>query len=293
MQYTRLIKKASKDLINGRGSTVENVSKIAYYGFVQNLVFSALQSALFAMLPGFDDEEEEEGELDKKTMRTVNSMIDTLLRGSGLAGAVVSTIKNAIIRYQAENEKGFTADHTYTVLELANVSPPIGSKLRKVYSAIQTEKYNRDVIDYMGYHVLLNGKLNTSPKYEIIANIASAGLNIPADRLLAEIKSINEALDSRNTAYQRAALALGWKTYDVNVKNEEQDLIKAYFKAEKKEASKEKAKANREAKKIEEEDRIKAMSPQERIQYNNEQYRKRSAAGRKAAETRRKNIANR
>lgn len=293
MQYTRLIKKASKDLINGRGSTVENVSKIAYYGFVQNLIFSSLQSALFAMVPGFDDEEEEEGEFDKKAVRTVNSMIDTLLRGSGLAGAVVATIKNAIMKYQSEKEKGFTADHTYTVLELANVSPPIGSKLRKVYSAIQTEKYNKDVLDYMGMHVLLDGKFNPSPAYEIISNIASAGLNIPADRLLVEIKSINEALDSRNTAYQRAALALGWKTYDVNVKNEEQDLIKAYFKAERKEQGKIKAKQKREDKKKEEQDRIKAMSPQERGEYNNEKYREKVAAARKAAETRRKNRANR
>ena len=145
----------------------------------------------------------------------------------------------------------------------------------------------------MGMHVLLDGKFNPSPAYEIISNIASAGLNIPADRLLVEIKSINEALDSRNTAYQRAALALGWKTYDVNVKNEEQDLIKAYFKAERKEQGKIKAKQKREDKKKEEQDRIKAMSPQERGEYNNEKYREKVAAARKAAETRRKNRANR
>jgi hypothetical protein len=144
----------------------------------------------------------------------------------------------------------------------------------------------------MGMHVKLDGKFNPSPNYEIIANIASAGLNIPLDRLLVEVKSINEALDSRNTAFQRAALALGWKTYDVNVKNEEQDLIKAYFKAERKEASKEKAAEKRELKKKEEENRIKAMSPQERSQYKREQYLKRSASARKAAETRRKNRQN-
>jgi len=41
MQYTRLMKKAGKDIINRRGSDVENLSKIAYYGFVQNLIFSS------------------------------------------------------------------------------------------------------------------------------------------------------------------------------------------------------------------------------------------------------------
>ena len=78
----------------------------------------------------------------------------------------------------------------------------------------------------MGYDLTVGGKLNPSPNYEIIANLASAVGNLPLDRLLSEVKSITEAFDSRNTSYQRIALALGWRTWDVNVKNEEQDLIK-------------------------------------------------------------------
>ena len=63
------------------------------------------------MIPGFDDDEEDfktdkerekylekqQRKEDGKVVRVANSMIDTLLRGSGLAGAVVSTIKNVII----------------------------------------------------------------------------------------------------------------------------------------------------------------------------------------------------
>jgi hypothetical protein len=293
MQYTRLMKKAGKDIINRRGSDVENLSKIAYYGFVQNLIFSSLQSALFALIPGFDDEEEDDAKLEDKAIRTANSMVDTILRGSGLAGAVISTLKNAVMRYQKEDKKGYTADHTYTMLELANVSPPIGSKLRKIYSAIQTKKFNKEVIDYMGMHVKLDGRLNPSPNYEIIANVSSAVANIPADRLLSEIKSINEAFDSRNTSYQRLALALGWRTWDVNVKNEEQDLIKAYFKQQKKELSKKKAAEKRKAKKQEEINKLKAMTPEEIIEYKAKQYKKKSESARKAAETRRKNKAKR
>ena len=289
MQYVRLMKKAGKDIVNRRGSDVENLSKIAYYGFVQNLIFSSLQSALFALIPGFDDEEEDDAKLEDKAIRTANSMVDTILRGTGIAGAVIATLKNAIMRYKKEDEKGFTADQTYTMLELANLSPPIGSKLRKVYSAIQTRKFNKDVIDYMGMHVKLDGKLNPSPNYEIIANISSAVANIPADRLLSEIKSINEAFDSRNTSYQRAALALGWRTWDVNVKNEEQDLIKTYFKQQRKELGKKKAAEKRKAKKQEEINKLKAMTPEERIEYKAKQYKKKSESARKASETRRKN----
>ncbi|MDB4334631.1 hypothetical protein N9988_00210, partial [bacterium] len=289
MQYTRLMKKAGKDIINRRGSDVENLSKIAYYGFVQNLIFSSLQSALFALIPGFDDEEEEDAKVEDKIIRTGNSMVDTILRGSGLAGAVISTLKNAIMRYQKEDKKGYTADHTYTMLELANISPPIGSKLRKIYSAIQTKKFNKEVIDYMGMHVKLDGKLNPSPNYEIIANVSSAVGNLPLDRLLSEVKSINEAFDSRNTSYQRLALALGWRTWDVNVKNEEQDLIKAYFKQQKKESNKKIAAEKRKAKKEEEIAKMKAMTPKQLKQYKRDKYTKKKQAAKKAAETRRKN----
>ena len=59
MQITRLIKKDALDLINGRGDWKVKVSRIAYYGAVQNLIFSSLQSALFALIPGFDDDEED------------------------------------------------------------------------------------------------------------------------------------------------------------------------------------------------------------------------------------------
>ena len=176
-------------------------------------------------------------------------MVDTILRGSGLAGAVVSTLKNGILRYYKEEDKGYTADHTQTILELMNISPPIGSKFRKVYSAIQTEKYEKDVIGEMGWDVTVDGKLNPSPRYQTVANIASAAVNLPLDRALVEVKGITEALDSRNTAYQRIALGLGWRTWDVNAKNEEQDYVKVVSKQTKKEEQARKRKAKAKAKK--------------------------------------------
>lgn len=241
MQYTRLMKKAAQDLVNGRGDWRTNVSKIMYYGFIQNLIFATLQQAAFALLPGFEPEEDEEEfqeDVNQKQIKILNSMIDTILRGSGLAGAVVSTLKNAIRRYQFEDAKGFTADHAYTLLELANISPPIGSKLRKVYNAIQTKKFDADVLEARGLAF-------DSPAYEIIGNLASAGANIPLDRALAEVRAITEALDSRNTAMQRMALALGWRTWDVNIKNEEHQLIKTEAKARRKEEGIQKAKETR------------------------------------------------
>ena len=90
MQYARLMKKAGIDLIKGRGDWKSNVSKIIYYGAIQNIIFNAMQQALFALA---FDEEEEEKELQRQT-RLANGMLDSILRGTGIYGAVVATGKN-------------------------------------------------------------------------------------------------------------------------------------------------------------------------------------------------------
>jgi len=250
MQYTRLMKKAGLDLINGRGDAKTHISKIVYYGFIQNLIFSTLQNALFAMIPGFneDDEETEETiseQLDRKKTRIANGMIDTILRGSGVAGAAMSTIKNAYMKYIEQEERGFLADHTYTILELANLSPPIGSKLRKVYSGIQTKKKKKDAIAERGYDITIDGKFNLGASYEVTGDIVSGVTNLPLDRVVAEINALTEALDDRNTKWQRLALAMGYRTWDVKAKNEEHDRIKSEGKARRKKEGIEKGKKTR------------------------------------------------
>ena len=261
MQYTRLMKKAMLDLANGRGDAKTHISKIMYYGAVQNFIFSALQSALFAMIPGFDEEEEESGlttkELEKKRekeqrkedtryLRIINSMTDSVLKGSGVKGAVLATIKNTITEYFKQKEKGWTADHAYTLLAALSLSPPIGSKIRKIYSAIQSEKFDRDVLEARGFSVMQDGKVNLSPIYSIIGSLVSGTANIPMDRMVDIINSMVEATDNRNTTWQRIALAMGWKTWDVGAKNEEHDLIIQEAKEKRKEEGKKKAKKTRE-----------------------------------------------
>jgi hypothetical protein len=255
MQYTRLMKKSMQDLANRRGDPKTHISKIIYYGAVQNFIFSALQSALFAIIPGFDEEDESEmteKELEKlerkndqRTLRIINSMTDSVLKGSGVRGAVIATLKNTITEYFKQEEKGFTADHTYTILQALSLSPPIGSKARKLYSAIQTKKFERDTLAARGFDVTADGKLNLSPAYSIIGSLTSAIGNVPLDRVVDELNSIVESLDSRNTTWQRIALALGWKTWDVGAKNEEHDQIKVEAKKQRKEEGKVKAKETR------------------------------------------------
>ena len=88
MQYARLIKKAASDIKNGRGDFKTNVSKIVYYMLVQNLIFNALQQAIFAVAFGDIEEEDEKS----KYVNIANGMADSLLRGLGYGGALVDTL---------------------------------------------------------------------------------------------------------------------------------------------------------------------------------------------------------
>ncbi len=206
MQYARMIKKAGLDLANGRGDAKTNISKILYYGAMQNFIFSALQNALFAL--AFDEEEEEKTQ--QRYSRIANNMSDTILRGTGIYGAAASTLKNIALQFIRQEQKGHRADHAYTVIEGINLSPPIGSKIRKLYSATQSIKFNRDEVAEMGFHI-------DNPAYDAIANTTSAITNIPLDRAIRITDNARAALDKNNQAWQRIALVLGWNTWDLGI----------------------------------------------------------------------------
>ena len=264
------MKKATLDLVNGRGDWKTNVSKIIYYGGVQNFVFSALQSALFSFIPGFGDDEEydEEDAKNKKlegaTARIINSMIDSILRGSGLTGAVVSTLKNAVMKYMEQEEKGYNADHVYTFLSIMAISPPMGSKLSKLYKAQQTKRFEQDALQARPFGIVADGRVNLGPGYRIVGNIAAATVNFPLDRVVDEVTSLSEALDNRNTEWQRLALAVGWKSWAVGAKNEEHDLLKAEGKVRRKAEGKVQAAETRAANKKAEAERYAGLTREEK-----------------------------
>jgi len=214
MQYTRRMKKSVIDLAKGRGDFKTNVSRIVYYGAVQNFVFNALQSALFAL--AFDDDEDKK-KLAKRD-RVVNGMADSILRGLGIPGAVFATGKNAIIEWAKQNKKGFTGDQTYTLIQLLNISPPIGSKVRKFYSSTQTEKFNKKIIPEMSMWDISN------PRYQSIGNAVEAITNVPMGRTVNKMNNIKQALDSDHQTWQRIAMMLGWNRWDVGVKDS--DVLK-------------------------------------------------------------------
>jgi len=209
MQYTRIIKKAALDLANKRGDAKTNISKIIYYGALQNLIFTSLQNAIFAL--AFSDVEEDEEK--EKYSRIANGMADTILRGTGIYGAILATLKNVALEFVDQTKKGHRQDHAYTIIEGLNLSPALGSKARKVYSATQAVKFNSDEMMSRGFHI-------DNPAYEAVANVTSAATNLPVDRALRITDNLREATNKENQAWQRIALTLGWSTWDLGIEGQ-------------------------------------------------------------------------
>ena len=208
IQYMRLTKKAALDLKNGRGDAKTNISKIIYYTAVQNFIFYALQQALFAMLFGDDDDEEF---MKTKGIRVANGMSDTILRGLGIGGAILSTLKNMALTLSKELNKEYNPDESSLVIEFLNLSPPVGIKARKISKFQKGLYWNKDEI----YNTSLLDPSN--PLYEASANLIEATTNIPLARLYNKTQNVSEALNAEHEAWQRVALFLGWSDWDVGI----------------------------------------------------------------------------
>ena len=245
MQYARLVQKAYKDLINRRGDAKTNMSKIVYYMAVQNLIFTALQSALGSMIG--DDEED----MMPTYERIANNMVDNFVGGFGIGGQAVVTVKGTIQEFFKQEGKDWGSDHAYTILRLFGLSPTIGSKGRKVYSAIQTNKFNKEVMEEMS---LLNVD---NPAYSIFGNLVSAVFNVPLDRLVKKVDNIDAAITEDINTWQRIALMMGWNTWDLGIKDQDILDLKEEIKEKKKiEKEKDKKKKKEEKKKEKEKEKI-------------------------------------
>ena len=203
MQYNRLIKKAYLDLVNGRGDWRSNLSKIIYYSTIQNIIFNALQNAMFAIM--FDDDEDEIPQ--GKVIRTANGMADSLLRGMGYGGAAVSTFKNIILKLYLEGQED-TPEYEDAALELLDFSPPISSKVTKLRSAFRSLSWDADEIAKKGFSL-------DNPAYLAGGQILSASLNIPLDRVFKKYNNMSSAMREDVETWQRIALFSGWADWEI------------------------------------------------------------------------------
>merc|ERR1712078_107875 len=207
LQYARLTKKAALDLANGRGDWKTNASKIVYYGVAQNLIFTALQSALFSMFLDDDDEVTEDDE--KKLTYALNSVLDGTLRGMGYAGATIAALKNLGMELYDQNQKREKGERVYNgaltlVQKGLSISPPLSKKIGDI---VEAERYQ----DWRQYKY--------SPFYQNYAkaNYVSGILNVPVDRVFKKLENMNAMSTEYNDAWQNVLLGLGWSPYSVDV----------------------------------------------------------------------------
>ena len=213
MQYARLIKKASSDLINRRGDMKTNISKIIYYAAVQNLIFNALQQAIFAIAFGDIDEEEEED----KYINIANGMADSLLRGLGVAGAFVSVGKNVIKRVIDESEKP-NPKYEKVGYELTRISPPISSKLSRINQAARAFQWEKEEMREKGFAI-------DNPALLAGANVVSATTNVPLDRLVKKTNNVVQATTQDLDMWERLALLGGWQDWEIGADKEDKKPV--------------------------------------------------------------------
>jgi hypothetical protein len=203
MQYNRLIKRNAQDLFEGRGNKAEKISRIAYYSTVQNFIFNALSKALFAV--GFGDDDEE---TVKKYSSIGNGMVDSLLRGSGLTGNAALAVKNVAmdVADRFDRPRPNFQDAAWKAL---TVSPPIYSKVSKLRGAGYSLGYTTK--DNMFDPSLDNPALSAG------AQIASATLNLPLDRVLRKAQNIEAAMSDEAEWWQKSALMMGWSEWELGM----------------------------------------------------------------------------
>ena len=215
-QYSRIMKKASLDLVNGRGDWKDNVSKILYYGALQNIIFTTLQSALFAVAFN-DDDEEQKSFLEKyKGVKTLNSMTDNVLRGLGIGGAVVSTIKNIALDIYDRSKKS-RPEYPDVAFKLLDVSPPIDIKVSKFKQGMTTWEYGRKDPEAKDPFNINN------PAYEAAAKVVASTTNVPLDRIYQKVENIKGALNDDNENWKRLAMGLGWPEWQLMSEEEKEE----------------------------------------------------------------------
>ena len=210
-QYTRITKRAVEDLMAGRGDKGENIRKIIYYSVAQNLLFNGMSNAMFGDIWETDEQAANPNVQKRKqdrNIRTVNGMLDTMLRGSGIKGAAISTLKNMLIKVYNENKKS-RPEYANVALEALDFVPSLDTKIRKLRAAGNAISWNYKDIKKLG---LMDSK---NPAYLASSNVISAATNFPADRLLMKFNNMRAVMTEEMEGWQKVSRALGWSEYAV------------------------------------------------------------------------------
>ena len=158
----------------------------------------------------FDDDDEIPQD---KVVRIGNGMMDSILRGLGIGGAAVSTVKNIALKLAQEGAKR-SPKYDEAAWEMLDLSPPISSKVTKMRSAGRTVSWNAKEIKEKGFSL-------DNPAYLAGGQVLSAATNIPLDRVIKKGNNIADAVREESEVWQKIALLLGWSMWELEDKKKE------------------------------------------------------------------------
>ena len=219
-QYARIIKRSTQDLIAGRGDPKTHLSRIAYYGFLQNAIFNFLQQGMFAAMMGDDDDDEDDSETpealakqeeskNKKMFKVANSMTDGILRGIGVGGAIVSAAKNLAIKYYERSKKTRNQRLAETLKDgVTAVSPPISSKLSKIAKVGNSMEWGKKEIEFDEMSL-------KHPYVTAASNAIAAATGLPTDRAVGMAIDAVDIASSETETWMKPLIALGWPKWQL------------------------------------------------------------------------------
>ena len=214
-QYARIMKRSAQDLYNGRGKPATHISRIVYYGVIQNAVFNYLQQAMFAAMMGDDDESDEEmtevqeASNNKKLLSVANSMTDGVLRGIGVAGVIFSVLKNLGIKIYQKSDKKRNKNYKMTIFEeLLKMSPPLSSKLTKMGKAGSSIEWGQKEIEF--------DKMSLKHPYVTATASAIAGVtSLPVDRAVGMAIDAVDVASADTEAWMKPLIIMGWPKWQL------------------------------------------------------------------------------
>ena len=216
-QMARIQKKTALDLVNGRGDAKSNVSKLAYYAFVQSTLFYGLQQGFYSSFMSEDDDKLTEKQkiakykdFDKRLDRIGTSTFQGILTGSGLPGKIAVTGWNTFFEARKQYSKGYAGKDFFPVLNKAlSISPTLGSKVSRMgrnwNSLIFSDftKRGREVKNLYGPFDPQN------PNNKAYLSMFGTATNIPLDRIIQKMENIQGVLNENNENWERVAMFFG------------------------------------------------------------------------------------
>ena len=256
IQYNRIILKAIDDVRNNRGSKRNNLARIVYYGFAQNLAFSFIQNGLlmqaYTAIGSEEEEEKLQEELWDKFMNGLKGSMQTIIRGFGLRGSLLYGFGLVGYNYiKVKSEGSSYYDVSQAMVDLSAMSPSMNIKMRqakRIYdTAFFSSKQDRAIEDGMWRNVIdakdISSKLRYglyNPDLDHYTDMSSLLFNSPLNRVLKKARNVSEALRKQQSLVYNFALTLGWDNWSLGIDYKEYEKQKKRYANRKKSTSKRK-----------------------------------------------------